>query len=89
MTFEEENLERSPLLCLRVTTDADPCALGRVLGYFQNLNLVPRRVIAEFATDCVAHIQVDVAGMSEGRLSLICAKIRQSVSTLNAYWHWL
>lgn len=89
MTFEEENLQRSRLLCLRVTTDDHPCALGRVFGYFQNLNVVPRRVIAEFAINSVMHIHVDVTGLSEGRLSLICAKIRQSISTSNAYWHWL
>ena len=89
MRVEEENLETSPLLCLRVTTDGDPCALGRVLGYFQNLNVVPRRVIAEFATNHLMHIQVDVTGLSESRLTLICAKISQGISTLNAYWHWV
>jgi hypothetical protein len=89
MIAEEESLETSPLLCLRVTTEADPCALGRVLSYFQNLNIVPRRVTAEFATRSVMHIQVDVSDMSEGRLSLICARIRENIPTLNAYWHWL
>ena len=41
------------LLRLRVVADADPGALGRVLEPFQNLNTLPRRVVAECVADVV------------------------------------
>ena len=40
----------SALLRLRVTAEADLGALSRVLERFQNLNIVPRRVVAEMGT---------------------------------------
>jgi hypothetical protein len=76
-----------PLLRLRVTADADSGAIARVLERFQNLNVVPRRVIGEFGTDDLLHIQVDIFGLSEERLTLIAAKIGQVPSILNTYWH--
>jgi hypothetical protein len=33
----------------QVVADADPGAIARVVESFQNLNIVPRRVIAEFS----------------------------------------
>jgi hypothetical protein len=48
---------------------------------------LPRRVIAEFATNDMLHIQVDVCGMPEEQLTMIAAKIGQSCSVVNAYWH--
>jgi hypothetical protein len=77
------------LLRLRVVADAEPGELARVLERFQNLNVLPRRVIAEFGTDNVFHIQVDVCGSTEERLTLIAAKIGQVPSIVNAYWHRL
>jgi hypothetical protein len=65
------------LLRLRVLAEADPAALQRVLERFLNLNVLPRRVVAEFGTGNSLHIQVDIAGVSERRLSLIAAKIEQ------------
>ena len=76
-----------PLLRLLVTADADPGALARILERFQNLNVLPRRVIGEYGTDDMLHIQVDVFGLTEERLTLIAAKIGQGPSILNAYWH--
>jgi prephenate dehydratase len=76
-------------LRLRVATEDDPGALARLLGYFQNLNITPRRIEAEFGTTGLTHIQIDVCGMSEARLSLIAAKITQHVPVVNAYWHRL
>lgn len=75
------------VLYLRVAAEADPGALARVLERFQNLNLTPRRVVAEWGTNDVLHVQVDIAGVSEERVSLIAAKLAQVPSILNAYWH--
>jgi hypothetical protein len=72
---------------LRVVADADPSALARVIERFQNLNVLPRRVLAEFGTNETLHIQVDVAGLSDEHLTLIAAKIAQATSICNAYWH--
>jgi hypothetical protein len=74
-------------LCrLCVVADADPGALARVIGRFQNLNVVPRRVVAEFGTNDALHIQVDVFGLPVEQLTLIAAKIGQSPCIVNAYW---
>jgi hypothetical protein len=72
---------------LRVVADADPGALTRVLNSFQNLNVVPRRVSAEFGANDILHIQVDVFGMPDDQLALIAAKIRQAPCVVRAYWH--
>ena len=87
MTVEES--ETFTLLRLRVATEDDPGALARLLGYFQNLNVTPRRIEAQFASTGLMHIQIDVCGMSEARLSLIVAKITQHVPVVNASWHRL
>jgi hypothetical protein len=76
-------------LCLRVSAEADPGALTRVLACFQSLNVVPRRVIAEQGTTGTLYIRVDVTGLTEGNLSLIAAKIGQVPCVGNAYWHRL
>jgi hypothetical protein len=77
-------------LCrLRVVADADPGALARVLERFQNLNCLPRRVSAEFGTDDLLHVEVDIVGLSAEQLSLITEKVGQATCVVNAYWHWL
>ena len=76
-----------PVLYLRVAADADPGALARVLERFQNLNLTPRRVVAEWGTNDTLHVQVDISGVSEERLSLMAAKLGQIPSILNVHWH--
>jgi hypothetical protein len=80
------NVGSVSLLRLRVVAEADPVALQRVLERFQNLNILPRRVVAEFGTTSTFHIQVDIAGLSEERLTLIAAKIEQAPCILSAYW---
>jgi hypothetical protein len=50
------------LLRLQVVADADPTALLRVLERFQNLDIVPRRITAEFGTNNILHVAVDVFG---------------------------
>ena len=82
-------LQELSLLRLRVAADADPGALARVLERFQNLNIVPRRITAELGANDALHIQVDIFGLTEERLTLIAAKIRQVPSIVNAYWHRL
>ena len=77
-------------LCrLWVVADADPGALARVLERLQNLNCLPRRVSAELGTDDILHVEVDIAGLSAERLTLMAAKIAQAPCIVNAYWHWL
>lgn len=75
------------VLHLRVAAEADPGALARVLERFQNLNVIPRRVIAEWGINDLLHIKVEIADLNEERLTLIAAKIGQVPSILNAYWH--
>jgi hypothetical protein len=77
------------LLCLRVSTDGDPGVLTRLLGYFQNLNITPRQIVAEFGSDQRLHLRVDVAGIAEERLSRIAGRIGASPAVFGAYWHYL
>ena len=74
---------------LRVVADADPGAIARVVERFQNLNIIPRRVSAEFSANDLLHIEVDVSGVHDEQLSAIAGKILQSPCVVNAYWHWL
>jgi hypothetical protein len=50
-------------LRLQVVADADPGAIARVIERFQNLNIVPRRICAEFSSNDLLHIEVDVCGL--------------------------
>ena len=79
--------QTSALYRLRVTAEADLGALSRVLERFQNLNVVPRRVVAEMGIGDILYIQVDVMGLAEERISLITAKLNQALSIRDAYWH--
>ena len=45
MSLEIPDQQSAALLRLRVTAEADLGALSRVLERFQNLNVVPRRVV--------------------------------------------
>ena len=73
---------------LRVTTDADSGSIARILERFQNVNVLPRRVIAELAGAGQLHVQVDVTGVTEEFLTMVTAKIGQCPAVLNAYWHY-
>jgi hypothetical protein len=72
---------------LRVTADSDPGVVARVLERFQNLNVLPRRVVAEADIHNRFSIEVDVLGMPEAQMTLVAVKLRQNTSVLNAYWH--
>ena len=74
---------------LQVVADADPGAIARVVERFQNLNIIPRRLTAEFSSNDTLHIEVDVFGLPDEQLALIAAKICQAPCVLNAYWHRL
>ena len=76
-----------PVLRLRVIADPDPGAIARVLERFQNLNIIPRRLIAEFGVDDTLHIEVDVGGIPRELMDGIAGKLRQSVSVIRAHWH--
>jgi hypothetical protein len=89
MTTDDLETTTAALLRVRVTTDGDPSVLTRLLGLFQNLNITPRRVTGEFGIHALMHLQIDVCGLPEVQVSLITAKIAQSPSVLNAYWHHL
>lgn len=83
------HLEELSLWRLRIVADNDPGAVARVLERFQNLNVSPRRIIAESTSNERFHIEVDVFGLPEEQLRVVAAKIRQSPSVVNAYWHRL
>jgi hypothetical protein len=83
------NTQELSLWRLRVTTDVDPGVVARVLERFQNLNVLPRRVVAEAGIDNRFSIEVDVLGMPEAQMTLLAIKLRQNTSVLNAYWHRL
>jgi len=72
---------------LQVVADADPGAIARIVERFQNLNIIPRRVIAEFSSNDLLYIEVDVCGVADEQLALIVAKIRQATSIFNAHWY--
>ena len=74
---------------LQVVADADPSAIARVVERFQHLNVIPRRVIAEFSSNDILHIEVDVCGLPDEQLRLIVGKICQAPCIVNAYWHRL
>jgi hypothetical protein len=56
---------------------------------FQNLNVVPRRISAEFSTNDLLHIEVDVFGLTDEQLSLVAGKIGLAVSICHVHWHRL
>jgi len=89
MTTAEETESSQPLVRVRVTADGDPSVLTRLLGYFQNLNVTPRQVHAEFGIQALMHISVDVFGMPVERVTLVTAKIGQTPCVLSAHWHYL
>jgi hypothetical protein len=80
-------VEHFSLLRLRVVAEADAGALLRVLERFQNLGVLPRRVIAEFTSSDLLSIQLDVAGLEEARLTLIAAKLGEMPCVSQAYSH--
>ena len=82
------HVESLSLLRLRVVAEADAGALMRVLERFQNLGVLPRRVVAEFTTTDSLSIQLDVAGLEESRLTLIAAKLGELPCVTQAYWHY-
>ena len=81
-------VESYSLLRLRVVAEADAGVLMRVLERFQNLGVLPRRVIAEFTTADSVSIQLDVTGMEESRLTTIAAKLGEMPFVTRAYWHY-
>ncbi len=74
---------------LQVVADADPGAIARVVERFQNLNIIPRRLTAEFSSNDLLHVEVDVCGTPDEQLMLIAGKIRQAPSIVTVYWHRL
>jgi hypothetical protein len=74
---------------LQVVADPDPGAISRVIERFQHLNIVPRRLTAEFSSNHLLHIAVDICGLPDEQLTLIACKIRQAPCIVNAYWYRL
>jgi hypothetical protein len=87
MGLEQADTDLLVVARLRVSAEADPSVLARLIGRLQNLNVLPRRVVAEFGTGNTLHIEVDVSGVAGPRLSLVAAKLREDICVLNAYWH--
>jgi hypothetical protein len=86
---QREDSPKAALLRLRVTADADPGLLPRLLGHFQNLNVTPRKVVAQFGTAALMYLSIDVCGLSEERMTLLAGKVAQNPCVLSAYWHYL
>jgi hypothetical protein len=76
-----------PVFHLRVAAEPDSGALARVLERFQNLNIIPRRVAADWGTAGALQIEVEASGVTEETMRLIAAKLGQVPSILNAQWH--
>jgi hypothetical protein len=89
MAVEEDHVSPTALLRLRVSADSDPSVLARLIGLLQNLNVTPRRVAAEYGINSVMHLEIDLCGFPEERLSLLAAKMAQTPCVLSAYWHHL
>src|SRR5688500_1307322 len=64
-------------LRLRVHAECDPSTLPRVLANFQNLNILPRRIVAELSAPDELYVEIDVIDLSEHRLRVIAEKIAQ------------
>jgi len=73
---------------LRVVAEADPGVLARVVGRFQNQNVVPRRVVAELGATGWLYIQVDVVDIPDDALTLIADKLRELPMVVNSHWHF-
>jgi acetolactate synthase small subunit len=67
-------------------TESDPGALMRVLGLFQIRNLVPTRVCAVTEQNGWQTVTVEIAGVNEREIELICAKISQLTCVLCSEW---
>ena len=48
-------------------SEADPDVVARLLSHYENLNVTPHRVVAEFSSGGLVHIQIHVSGLSESR----------------------
>jgi hypothetical protein len=70
----------------RVVGDADRGAIARVIVRFQKLNVLPRRLLAEFGIDEIIHIEMDVFGIPEEQIRGIASKIASATSILSAQW---
>jgi hypothetical protein len=77
------------LMQVRVRAEAELGILPRILGQFQTCGALPRRVIAEYASNELVHIQIDIAGLSRERMTLIVAKLNELTSVFEARWHCL
>ena len=74
------------LFHLRVAAESDPGVLARIIEPFKNRNVTPRRVLAEWATTGLLHVEVQIAGVAEETVNLIAAKLGQVPCILSAYW---
>ena len=85
--FNFVSSERFSLLRLCVVAEADPGSLARVLQPFQNLNVLPRKVVAELGISGYVHIEVYIGEVSPETMTLIAAKLRSATCVENAYWN--
>jgi hypothetical protein len=79
----QDVVEQTPRFCLSVVLDGDLSALTRVLGYFQNLNVLPNR-ISGFFDSSIGYFEIDVSDLAEERMALIAAKVLQQPTVLRA-----
>jgi len=74
---------------LQVVVDSDPGDIARVLERFHNLNIMPRRIHAELASNDLLHVEVDVFRVDSVKRRLIAAKLAQTICVLKVDWHEL
>jgi hypothetical protein len=74
---------------LQVVADSDPGAITRVLERFHTLNIMPRRIHAELASNDLLHVEIDVFGVDSVKRRLIAAKLTQAICVLTIHWHEL
>jgi hypothetical protein len=89
MRDDASSLPTCTLMQVRIRAEAETGVLARILGQFQNCGTLPRRVVAEFASNELVHIQIDIAGLSKERMALIVAKLNELTSIFEARWHFL
>ena len=82
----QESVEQTPRFCLSLELDGDLSALTRVLGYFQNLNVLPKRISGFFDCSAIGYFEIDVSDLTEQRVALIAAKVVQLPTVLRASW---
>lgn len=86
MINEEHVQEVRHAVCLSVSAERDPSMLVRVLTYFLILNILPRKVVAEFNAEEMQLIRIEANDITAKQVSVIAAKINQLPTVESVHW---